>query len=114
MLRPLHTSAKLEALHARIRERLPFRREDHRLDRDIAAITVNRWGHGYSYAGSTLFDKEGDDEKIPAAARKRVGRIAFANADAAWDPYVHAAIDEARRAVDELAGKPKKAGKASG
>ncbi len=81
-------------------------------DRDIAAITVNRWGHGYSYAGSTLYDKEGDDEKIPAAARKRVGRIAFANADAAWDPYVHAAIDEARRAVEELAGKPKKAGKA--
>ena len=82
--------------------------------RDIAAITVNRWGHGYSYSGSTLYDKEGDDEKIPAAARKRVGRVAFANADAAWDPYAHAAIDEARRAVDELAGKPKKAGKASG
>ncbi len=82
--------------------------------RDIAAITVNRWGHGYSYSGSTLHDKEGDDERIPAAARKRVGRVAFANADAAWDPYAHAAIDEARRAVDELAGKPKKAGKASG
>ncbi len=39
VMRPLHTSAKLEALHARIRERVPFRREDHRLDRDIAAIS---------------------------------------------------------------------------
>ncbi|MCW5573915.1 MAG: histidine ammonia-lyase [Steroidobacteraceae bacterium] len=38
MMRPLHTSAKLEALHARIRERVPFRREDHRLDGDIAAV----------------------------------------------------------------------------
>ncbi len=83
-------------------------------DRDIAAITVNRWGHCYSYSGSSLDDKEGDDERIPATARRRVGRIAFANADAAWDPYAHAAIDEAHRAVGELAGKPKKAGKSSG
>ena len=37
-MRPLHTSAKLEVLHGRIRERVPFRREDHRLDRDIAAV----------------------------------------------------------------------------
>ena len=83
-------------------------------DRDIAAISVNRWGHGYSYSGSTLFDQEGDDERIPAAARKRAGRVAFANADSAWDPYAHVAIDEARRAVEELAGKPKSGGKASG
>lgn len=75
-------------------------------DRDIAAITVNRWGHGYSYSGSSLFDKEGDDEKIPALARRRAGRVAFANSDAGWDPYAHAAIDQARRAVEELLGKP--------
>ena len=80
-------------------------------NRDIVAITVNRWGHGYSYSGSTLDDKEGDDEKIPALARKRAGRVAFANADANWEPYAHAAIDQGRRAVDELLGKP--AGKPS-
>ena len=40
VMRPLHTSGKLEALHARIRERVPFRREDHRLDGDIAAVTT--------------------------------------------------------------------------
>jgi spermidine dehydrogenase len=78
--------------------------------RDIAAITVDRWGHGYSYSGSTLDDKEGDDEKIPAAARKRAGRVAFANADANWEPYAHSAIDQARRAVDELLGKAKPPG----
>jgi spermidine dehydrogenase len=81
-------------------------------DRDIAAITVNRWGHGYSYSGSTLFDKEGDDEKVPEAAHKRAGRVAIANSDAGWDPYAHAAIDQAHRAVGELLGKP--GGKASG
>jgi spermidine dehydrogenase len=74
-------------------------------DRDIAAITVNRWGHGYSYSGSTLFDPPGDDEKVPAAASKRAGRVAFANSDAGWDPYAHAAIDQAHRAVGELLGK---------
>jgi spermidine dehydrogenase len=73
-------------------------------DRDIAAITVNRWGHGYSYSGSSLFDKDGDDEAIPAAARRRAGRVAFANSDAGWDPYAHAAIDQAHRAVAELLG----------
>jgi spermidine dehydrogenase len=74
-------------------------------DRDVAAVTVDRWGHGYSYSGSTLFDKEGDDEAIPAAASKRAGRVAFANSDAGWDPYAHAAIDQAYRAVGELTGK---------
>lgn len=74
-------------------------------DRDIVAITVNRWGHGYSYAGSSLDGDDGDGGKVPALARRRVGRVAFANADAAWDPYAHTAIDEARRAVEELLGK---------
>lgn len=77
--------------------------------RDIAAITVNRWGHGYSYAGSTLFDADGDDEKIPEAARRRAGRVAFAGSDADWNPYAHAAIDQAHRAVDELLGAAKPA-----
>lgn len=40
LMRPLRTSAALEALHAKIREHVPFRRADHRLDGDIAAITA--------------------------------------------------------------------------
>jgi spermidine dehydrogenase len=71
-------------------------------ERDIAAITVNRWGHGYSYSASTLFDRYADGEEPYNAARARAGRVAFANSDAAWDPYAHAAIDEAWRAVGEL------------
>lgn len=73
-------------------------------DRDIVAITVNRWGHGYSYSGSMLFDSEEAIETTPVAARARAGRVVFANSDAAWDPYAHAAIDEAQRSVHELLG----------
>ena len=73
-------------------------------DRDIAAITVSRWGHGYSYSGSSLFDKDGDDERIPALARRRAGRVAFANSDANWEPYAHGAFDQAHRAVNDLLG----------
>jgi spermidine dehydrogenase len=80
-------------------------------DRDIAAITVSRWGHGYSYSGSSLFDTDGDDERIPALARRRAGRVAFANSDANWEPYAHGAFDQARRAVNDLLGTatPKRA-----
>ncbi len=70
-------------------------------DRDIAAITVNRWSHGYSYTPSTLFD--GDDfAPTIETARKPAGRVAIANSDAQWNAYAHAAIDEAERAVREV------------
>jgi spermidine dehydrogenase len=70
--------------------------------RDIAAITVNRWPHGYGYAANSLFD--GDDyESTIKRARQTFGRVAIANADAAGDAYAHLAIDQAERAVRELA-----------
>jgi len=71
--------------------------------RDIAGITVNRWAHGYAYYASSLFD---DMEKMPEIikeARKPIGRIAIANSDSDWSAYAHAAIDQAWRAVNELA-----------
>jgi spermidine dehydrogenase len=69
--------------------------------RDIAAITVNRWGHGYAYGFNSLYDRE-QVPPINEIARRRVGRLAIAGSDAAWDAYAHAAIDEARRAVNDL------------
>jgi spermidine dehydrogenase len=69
--------------------------------RDIAAISVYRWAHGYAYGFNTLFDKE-KDASSQDVARQPVGRIAIANSDAAWSAYAHAAIDEAARAVEEL------------
>ena len=69
--------------------------------RDIRAITVNRWPHGYSYVANSLFD--GDDyERTLEAARQPIGRVAIANSDAAGDAYAHLAIDQAARAVREL------------
>jgi spermidine dehydrogenase len=69
--------------------------------RDIAAITVNRWAHGYAYTASSLFD--GDDWRdTMRLARRNTARVAIANSDAGWDAYAHVAIDQADRAVHEL------------
>ena len=71
--------------------------------RDIAAITVNRWPHGYGYVANSLFD--GDDYgNVLDQARQRVGGVAIANSDAGGDAYAHLAIDQAARAVRELTG----------
>ena len=70
-------------------------------ERDILAITVNRWSHGYGYVENSLFD--GDDyADTLRRARKTVGRVAIANSDAGGDAYVHLAIDQAARAVNDL------------
>lgn len=72
--------------------------------RDIAAITVNRWPHGYADEGDALNDPDwtSDAERPWVVARQRFGRIAIANSDAAHRAYTDAAIDQAYRAVREL------------
>jgi spermidine dehydrogenase len=72
--------------------------------RDIAAITVNRWPHGYSYVANSLFDHEDYDETVLKVARQPFGPVAIANTDAGGDAWVHYAIDQADRAVKELVG----------
>jgi spermidine dehydrogenase len=72
--------------------------------RDIAAITVNRWPHGYSYVANTLYDPEDYDQTVLPLARRRAGRVAIANTDAGGDAWVHFAIEQAARAVGELTG----------
>jgi len=69
--------------------------------RDIAAITVNRWSHGYSYGENSLFDPD-DAGDIKEKAREPAGRVAIANSDAGWSAYAHTAIDQAQRAVTEV------------
>jgi spermidine dehydrogenase len=71
-------------------------------DRDIAAITVNRWSHGYAYSLNNLVESTEEGEKTMALARRRVGQVTIAGSDAGWNAYAHTAIDEARRAVAEL------------
>jgi len=74
--------------------------------REIAAITVNRWPHGYAYQYNSLFDSfwlEGGPQPCELA-RRNFGRIAIANADAAAYAYTDGAIDQAWRAVNEIRG----------
>jgi spermidine dehydrogenase len=71
--------------------------------RDIEAITVNRWPHGYAPEYNPLFDPD-----IPASRRPNVlgrvpfGRITIANSDSGGGAYTDVAIDQADRAVNEL------------
>ncbi|MEW6320846.1 MAG: FAD/NAD(P)-binding protein [Acidobacteriota bacterium] len=72
--------------------------------RDILGITVNRWPHGYAYQYNSMADEfwfEGRETPCEVA-RRRFGRIAIANADAAAYSYTDASIDQAHRAVQEL------------
>lgn len=69
--------------------------------RDITAITVNRWAHGYAYGENSLFDTD-DAGEIRERARQPFGRVAIANSDAGWSAYAHTAIEQAKRAVDEV------------
>ncbi len=72
--------------------------------RDILEITVNRWPHGYAYEYNSLFDQfwlEGGETPCQLA-RKPFGRLAIANSDADAYAYADCAIDQARRAVQEL------------
>jgi spermidine dehydrogenase len=72
--------------------------------RDITAITVNRWPHGYAYEYNSLWDPfwlEGGEQPCEVA-RKPFGRIAIANSDAGAYAYTDCAIDQAFRAVGEI------------
>ena len=70
---------------------------------DIAAITVNRWPHGYAYEYNELWDPaDWSPERGPhIAGRAQIGRISIANSDASAYAYADGAIDAAVRAVDE-------------
>jgi len=72
--------------------------------RDVRALTVNRWPHGYAYQYNSLWDPFWlNGGPLPCvAARRPFGRIAIANADAAAYAYTDAAIDQAYRAVGEV------------
>ena len=74
--------------------------------RDITAITVNRWPHGYAYEYNDYSDPpQWNPENGPhVAGRARMGRISIANSDASAYAYVNGAMDAAIRAVNEQSG----------
>ncbi len=70
--------------------------------RDIAAITVNRWAHGYAYEYDWLSDPDWAPENRPCVVgRQPFGPISIANSDAGASAYTNVAIDQAYRAVRE-------------
>jgi spermidine dehydrogenase len=74
--------------------------------RDIEAITVNRWPHGYSYEYNSLYDPVWPEGQAPhEIGRKPFGRIHIANSDAGVFAYTNEAIDQGYRAVQEIAVK---------
>ncbi len=83
--------------------------------RDIEAITVNRWPHGYAYSYNTLDDPIewalfAPDDRPCVIASKQLGRISIANSDAGANPFTDVAIDEAHRAVGEVLAAVAQAG----
>jgi spermidine dehydrogenase len=75
--------------------------------RDIQAITVNRWPHGYSYEYNELFEPfdHPASERPCVTARQPFGKIKIANSDADGHAYTNTAIDQAYRAVRETVGE---------
>ena len=72
--------------------------------RDIAAIIVNRWPHGYAYEYNPLYDPWDipESEQPHVIGRQRFGPITIANSDSGAAAYTDSAIDQAHRAVSEL------------
>jgi spermidine dehydrogenase len=71
--------------------------------RDITAITVNRWPHGYAPEYNPLFEPELPEGRQPhVLGRAQFGRITIANSDSGGAAYTDSAIDQGQRAVIEL------------
>ncbi len=100
-------STKFETIERNIREQLQRMLGEAGFDaaRDIEAITVNRWAHGYAYEYDWYSDRDLPPGPRPnVMGRKPFGNITIANSDSAARAYTDAAIDEAWRAVGELPG----------
>ena len=72
--------------------------------RDIQAITVNRWPHGYAYEYNSLFEPQNrlPTDRPCVLGRKPFGRITIANSDSDGHAYTNIAIDQGYRAVQEV------------
>jgi spermidine dehydrogenase len=77
--------------------------------RDIEAITVNRWPHGYAYGHDPetgqvawMLDEFTPERSPWIAARQPFGRIAIANSDAVADAMTEGAFRAAHMAIEAL------------
>jgi spermidine dehydrogenase len=94
-----------ETFERNIREQLGRTLEAAHFDpaREITAITVNRWPHGYAPEYNPLFDPDVPEAQRPhVIGRTQFGRIAIANSDSGGAAYTDSAINQGHRAVMEL------------
>jgi spermidine dehydrogenase len=77
--------------------------------RDIKAITVNRWPHGYAVGTDEVnesmhwySDSWPNEKKIWLKGRKQFGRISIANSDAGASAMTESAIEQGYRATQEI------------
>jgi len=101
-------STKFETFERNVRDQLGRMLSAGGFDpaRDIEAITVNRWPHGYAYEYNELFeplDRPAPDRPC-VIGRQPFGRIKIANSDADGHAYTNTAIDQGYRAVREIVG----------
>jgi spermidine dehydrogenase len=101
-------STKFETFERHVREQLGRMLSAGGFDpaRDIQAITVNRWPHGYAYEYNDLFEPldRAASERPCVTGRQPFGRIKIANSDAGGHAYTNTAIDQGYRAVREIVG----------
>ncbi len=101
-------STKFETFERQVRDQLGRTLAAGGFDpaRDIQAITVNRWPHGYSYEYNELFEPvdRPASERPCVIGRQPFGRIKIANSDADGHAYTNTAIDQGYRAVREIVG----------
>ena len=92
-----------EQLEAELREQLRavFALAGENADEAIAAMTINRWAHGYSYFQARLWDSDQATRAAIHAMQQPAGQIFLAGSDTAQEPYLHGAIDQAVRAVNQ-------------
>lgn len=98
-------STSFETFERNIRDQLGRTLKDRGFDpaRDITAITVSRWPHGYAPEYNPLFDPDLPESERPhVVGRAQFGRITIANSDAGGGAYADSAIDQGHRAVMEL------------
>jgi len=101
-------STKFETFERHVRDQLGRALSSGGFDpaRDIQAITVNRWPHGYAYEYNELFEPldQPPAERPCVMGRQPFGRIKIANSDSDGHAYTNTAIDQGYRAVREIVG----------
>ena len=72
------------------------------IERDVAGIVLNRWGHAYSVPFPGFFGGKAGSPPPRDIIRKRHGRIAFGHSELVGWQHWGPAADEGRRAVNQV------------